>query len=353
MTRANATKDIMQSRLRPTIPDLALAAGVSVATVNRVLSGAANVRLSTRELVQKAAEEIGFYGLGSIQARVSAARPKLRLGVLLLQPHRPFYQNVARAFEAAADVPSVADISLRIEFLEDLSPQNTADRAQALAADCDAIAMVSAVHPIVTDAIAQIQASGTKVFALIAPLASTGQVPYIGLDNWKLGRAGAWAFDHLCRAPGKIGILVGNPRYRNQETSEAGFRSYFREFAPGFTLLEPLSTFESADVAQELTERLLSHNPDLVGLYVNGGGVTGAIAAVRGGNRAGRLIVVGHDLTDVTRAALLDGTMTLIMSHPLERLAREAIDSMVMACADPGRTQTSIVPFEIYTRENL
>ena len=87
---------------RPTIPDLAKTAGVSVATVNRVLSGAANVRLATRERVQKAAEEIGFYGVGSIQARVAAARPRLRFGVLLLQPHRPFYQNVAQALEDAA-----------------------------------------------------------------------------------------------------------------------------------------------------------------------------------------------------------------------------------------------------------
>lgn len=36
--------------------------------------------------------------------------------------------------------------------------------------------------------------------------------------------------------------------------------------------------------------------------------------------------MVGYDLMDVTRAALLDGSMTLVISHPLERLAREAID---------------------------
>jgi hypothetical protein len=35
-------------------------------------------------------------------------------------------------------------------------------------------------------------------------------------------------------------ILVGNHRYRCQEMNESGFRSYFREHAPGFTLLEPL-----------------------------------------------------------------------------------------------------------------
>mgnify|MGYP000128346161 CR=1 FL=1 len=338
---------------RPTIPDLAKTAGVSVATVNRVLSGAANVRLATRERVQRAAEEIGFYGVGSIQARVAAARPRLRFGVLLLQPHRPFYQNVAQALEEAAAHAVGADIELRIEFLEDLSPQNVANRALDLAATCNAICVTSAVHPVVTEALEQIQTRGIPVFALISQISVTGQMSYVGLDNWKVGRTSGWAFAHICKAPGKIGILMGNPRYRNQEMNETGFRSYFRECAPDFTLLEPITTFESAAVAQELTEKLLAEHPDLAGLYISGGGISGALAALRATGRAGSLVVVGYDLTDVTRAALLDGTMTLLLSHPLARLARDAIDGMIRACSNPSSNQTSIAPFEIYTRENI
>jgi LacI family transcriptional regulator len=338
---------------RPTIPDLAEAAGVSVATVNRLLSGAANVRLATRERIQRAAADIGFYGLGTIQARVAAARPRLRLGALLLQPHRPFYQNVARALEEAAATATGADVDLRIEFLDDLSPQNVAARALDLADSCHAICATAAVHPVVTEALEQIQARGIPVFALISQISITGQMSYIGLDNWKVGRTSAWAFANICKTPGKIGILMGNPRFRNQEMNEAGFRSYFRELAPEFTLLEPLSTHESAAVAQEMTEKLLSDHPDLAGLYVSGGGISGAVAALRGSGRAGSVVVVGYDLMDVTRAALLDGTMNLVISHPLSRLAREAVDGMVRACAQPGSNQTSIVPFEIFTRENL
>jgi LacI family transcriptional regulator len=338
---------------RPTIPDLAEAAGVSVATVNRVLSGAANVRLATRQRVSDAAERIGFYGLGSIQARVAGARPKLRFGVLLLQRHRPFYQNVARALSEAATESTAADVELQFEFLEDLSPQNTANRALALAESCDAICLTAAVHPVVSDAMEHIQSRETPVFALISQLSATGQIPYIGLDNWKVGRTSAWAFANICKVPGKIGILLGNPRYRNQEMNETGFRSYFRELAPDFMLLEPISTFESSAVAQEMTERLLADHPGLAGLYVSGGGISGALAALRSTGRAGHIVVVGYDLMDVTRAALLDGSMTLVISHPLAKLAREAINGMVRACTTQGGNQTSIVPFEIYTRENI
>lgn len=339
---------------RPTIRDLANAAQLSVATVNRVLAGATNVRAPTRALVQEAAERIGFYGLGTIQSRVAASRPKYRLGILLLQPHRPFYQNIAAALRRAATDTPHAEIDLKIEFLDDLSPQNTAEHALQLAKDCQAIGIVSAVHPIVTEAVAQIHSAGVPVFALVGQLSASGQVPYVGLDNWKVGRTAAWTFANICKTPGKIGILLGNPRYRNQEMNETGFRSYFRELAPDFTLLEPLSTHEASAVAQEMTEKLVADHPDLAGLYVSGGGISGALAGLRSTGMAGKIVTVGYDLFDVTRAALLDGTMTLVIAHPQDRLAREAVQAMVAACASPsGANLTRIVPFELFTRENL
>ncbi len=76
------------------------------------------------------------------------------------------------------------------------------------------------------------------------------------------------------------------------------------------------------------------------------------LAALRSSGRAASTVVVGYDLMDVTRAALLDGVMTLGISHPLERHAREAVDGMIRACRNPSSNQTSIVPFDIYTREN-
>ncbi|TJW72089.1 MAG: LacI family transcriptional regulator, partial [Mesorhizobium sp.] len=65
---------------RPTIRDLAQAAGVSVATVNRILSGTVSVRPKTVQRVQSAAEEIGFYGIGAIDDRAKKLSPHHRFG---------------------------------------------------------------------------------------------------------------------------------------------------------------------------------------------------------------------------------------------------------------------------------
>lgn len=49
----------------------------------------------------------------------------------------------------------------------------------------------------------------------------------------------------------------------------------------------------------------MSDHPDHVGPSVSGGGISGGLAALRTLGRAGRSVVVGHDLMDATRAALL------------------------------------------------
>jgi LacI family transcriptional regulator len=137
--------------------------------------------------------------------------------------------------------------------------------------------------------------------------------------------------------------------------NESGFRSYFREFAPNFTVLEPLPTFESAAVGQEMTEKLLQDYPDLCGLYVAGGGISGALAALRANPGSKGLTVIGYELMEPTRTALLDGTLTMAIAHPLQRLAAETVQGIVKALHS-GKTaenMTTIVPFDIYTRENV
>ncbi len=340
---------------RPTIRDLAEAAGVSIATANRVIGGGGSVKQSTMQRVKDAAQAIGFYGLGTIDSRLAASRPKYRFGFVLHQPTRQFYLNLAQALRLASERISDCAIDLKIEFLDDLSPQITASRMLALAESCDAIGVVAAVHPLVVEAVETLQLKGKPVFALISQITPTGQVHFVGLDNWKVGRTAAWMFEHVCDQPGKLGILVGNPRYRCQEMNESGFRSYFREHAPDFTILEPRSTFESKAVAEEMSENLLKEHPDLKGLYVAGGGISGAIAALREAGKAGKVVLVGYELMDVTKQALLDGTMTFAISHPLNRLADETLTGMVrsLKAKGGGGTFTSVLPFEIYTRENI
>ena len=340
---------------RQTIRDLATEAGVSVSTVNRVLAGDSNVRASTKQRVETAARSINFYGLGTIESSVAASRPKHKFGFVLHQSSRMFYRNLATALHQAAERVTDRDIEAIVEFADDLAPQAIASRMLMLADRCDAVGVVAAVHPLISETVKTIHARGIPVFALISNLSATGSIPYVGLDNWKAGRTFGWAFANILKQPGKIATLVGNHRYRCQEMNESGFRSYFREHAPEFVLLDPLSTFETSAIAQEMTEKLLREHPDLAGLLIAGGGISGVITALRDTGMSGKIMTAGFELMDTTKSALLDGTLKLVLSHPLERLADTTIREMIRASAaksDFGQF-TSILPFDIYTRENI
>ncbi len=63
---------------RPTIRALANAAGVSTATVNRVLAGSANVKLATTQRVKNAARDLGFTGVQAGQGQVAAVKSRYK-----------------------------------------------------------------------------------------------------------------------------------------------------------------------------------------------------------------------------------------------------------------------------------
>ncbi len=177
----------------------------------------------------------------------------------------------------------------------------------------------------------------------------------MGPDNWKVGRTAAWVIANICKAPGRVGILVGNHRFRCQEANESGFRSYFREFAPVFTILEPLSTFETSAVAEEITEKLLNEHPDMKGLFVAGGGISGVIRALRTEDAGRQIVTVGHQFMDNTREALLDRTLTMLIHDPMETMTRETIAAMIRA-KEEGQSFAPYqrnLPFELYTQENI
>lgn len=335
---------------RHTIQDLAAQSGVSVSTIDRILNGRDQVRPATAARVLAAAEEMGFYALPALRQRLQPARPRVKLGFLLQQSDRGFYLGIAEALRSAA---AAQPVDVVIEHLDDLSPDAVAARILRLGAQVQALAVVSAEHPRISAAVEELGRNGIPTYGLISELSAACSTGYIGLDNWRVGRTAAWAVTGMSRRPGRVAIIMGNHRYRCQDLNESGFRSYCREHAPDFTVLEPVQTFEDNGIAREVTEQLLRREPDLAGLYVGGGGMPGVLQALRATGRAGTVVVVGNDMTEHTRAGLIDRILTMIIAHPIQRLTAEAVVQMlgdVTGRASPGKR---VLGFELFTPENV
>lgn len=344
----------MDGVTRPTIRDLAAAAGVGVATVDRVLNQRAPVRRETAERVLAAAEAIGYHGTGLLKRRLEETAVPKSFGFLLQRRADAFYQEMAAALAGATRAVKAVRGRPVVEFVDDISAATVADKLMTLGARVDAVAVVAADHPRVTEAVEALRARGVGVLTLLSEL-SAPSIGHVGIEHRKAGRTAAWAIARLAKKPGSVGIFVGSHRYVGHELSEMSFRAYFREHAPDFGLLEPLANLEDPHLAHEGTLELLKRNPDLVGIYVAGGGMAGLISALREADPGRRVIAVCNELVPETRAALVDGVVDAVIATPVAALAEQAVAIMTRAvspAAGEGETRV-LLPFDLYVAENV
>lgn len=342
---------------RPTIADVAREAGVSVATVDRVLNGRLPVRSATSERIRQAAEAIGFHAAGLIRQRLREDEPEYRLGFLLQKPEQPFYQAFARiAAEATAAAAGFRGVPI-VEFRSGTTPDEIADQIQRLAARCHAVALVSPDHPTVAAAVEAVCARGIPVFALLSEFAQGVREAYVGLDNRKVGRTAAWMISRAARRPGEVAVFVGSHRFHGHELREIGLRTFFREHAPEFSVIETLVNEDTAERTAEAMLDLMTGRPDLVGCYVAGGGMEGAIAALRATARSGGAlpVLVCNELTPDSRAAMAEGLVTMVIDTPLRRLCPELVALMGRTIRDgSGSVQgQTFLPFDIWLPESI
>ncbi|PDT50614.1 MULTISPECIES: LacI family DNA-binding transcriptional regulator [Sinorhizobium] len=340
---------------RPTISDLARESGLSVATVDRVLNARHPVREETARRVYEAARALGYPTARLMEQRRQQNLSDYRLGFILKKPAHPFFAALAREVEAAVNAASSFHGIPSIEFVTSNAPGDLAVLLKNMGARCHAIAMVAPDHPTITAAVEDLKAKGVPVFSLLSDFAAGARAGYVGLNNRQVGRTAAWMVAKAAKRPGKVAVFVAGHRSLAEELREIGFRSYFRENAQKFEVLATLVSPETRQLTYEATLDIIHHEPELIGFYVPGGAMEGAIAALRERRERRDLVVIVNEITPDSRAALADGVITMAIATPLRRLCRELTTLMARVI----ETGTAIpsgqidLPFEIYLPENI
>lgn len=314
---------------RPTIKDVAREAGVSAATVDRALNGRSIVRPDTMEKIAQAAFRLGYHGHGLIRDKLNNTVPEIRLGFVLLKKTQEFYRNFALQIEKEVAGRRDFRISLDIRFSSSQSPDEFAELLADLGKDCDAIGCTAVNDKRLNSVVQDLRDKNVKVISVLNDFAQGIREGYVGLNNMKVGRLAAWMMSKAAHDPGELAVFVGGNRWHGHDLREVGFRSLVREVDRGFTVLDTLVNLETRKVTYEATLDLLHRCPNLKGIYVAGGGMEGAISALRETHERPQVALVVNELTAESRAALIDGFCEMAISTPLPELCRTLIDLMV------------------------
>ncbi len=340
---------------RATITDIAIAASVSVATVDRVLNARLPVREETAKRVYEAAQKLGYHATSLIRQRLISDLPEMTLGFVLQRKDQYFYQQLGEMLTAAVETAPMMRGRAVIHYVEEQTPSHVVAALEAMSKRAGAIALTSLDHHSVTTSVQSLKTRGIPVFSVLSDFAQGARESYIGLNNRKVGRTAAWFIWKTAKKPGKVAVFVGSHRWHGHELRETGFRSFFREFAPDFEVVDTLVNMETSQVTYEATLNLLERQPDMAGFYVAGGGMEGAIAALRE-FETGRLpsVVVNEETPD-SIAALQDQIVTGVITTPLEQVCKSLVAMMVgtltKGAADtPGQI---FLPFELKVPESV
>ena len=319
---------------RPTMADIAEHAGVGLATVDRVLTGRRKVREENVRRVLEAATVLGYHATPVIRYRLDRDAPRATFGFVLPKKNQRFYRDLTEALRSECDAFRDLRLSVSLRHTETQDPAEYAACLRDLAGVANVIAASAVKHPQVDRAVEDL--GEIPLFTLLNDFATERRRKFIGLDNYRAGRQAGWMLANVIRDPGTIAVLVGGNLWQAHQQRESGLRAYFREYAPEFRLRDAVLNLETRRFTHAVVQDLLASQADLRGIYVTGGGVEGAIDALRDSGKAGRIRLIVHPLTVETRAALEDGVVTMIIGTPVSTLARAVVGAMSDAVLERG-----------------
>lgn len=331
---------------KPQLSDLAEQAGVSMATVDRVINRRKGVKERTRRRVLEVAREIGF--LSAEDAALYGAERPLNIVVLLPAGTNPYLRLLGERVKERVGRSGVNDPFLRCFFIESFSARALVAALRKNADWADGIIFFAIEHPEVRDAVAEIAASGTRLVTIVSDLGHVPEMCHVGLDNRAVGRTAGLLIGRLAKAEsGSVALVAGSRHYRAHSEREAGFLSLLDEMFPRLKIVGLREGHDDAAENYRHASELFAQVPDLVGIYNVGGSSGGITRAMREQARES-VVFIGHGLTPDTRRALLDGTMDAVFDQDPDTLIERAIKCLT----DPPERPRPL-KLEIYFRENL
>jgi len=338
---------------RSRIADIATAAGVSTATVDRVLHGRLPVRPATAQRVLKAAATLQYLPEADLWRALQP--PPMELAFLLPAGTNRYLRMLGDGIRGAGDALAPYNVRCRAHFIDSFDPARVAAALLRHGRSAQGLAFMALEHPRVREAVEQLAERGVHVLTLISDLSQSRREACVGMDNRAAGRTAATLIGRfLGPRSGPVAMIAGSLSYRGHEEREMGFLRLMQDEFPALQVVGVREGRDDAGTNYRLTLALLKQHPDLVGLYNIGGGADGVGQALKERRRDTHTVFVAHGLTPDTRALLIDGTLDAVINQHPQTMLLNCV--RIFTNLREGRSATAGVEpvrISIVLRENL
>ncbi len=304
--------------------EVAFQAGLSLATVDRVLNDRPGVRASTRARVQSAIAE-----LERQYDTASLAGKRLSLDVVMEAPVR-FATAVRRAFET--ELPSLrpANVTLRFHLQERWSDTDlTRLLTRIKQRGSHGVVLKARATPAVVAAANRLMENAIPVATFVTDLPMHARLAYIGIDNRKAGATAAGLMAPMLHGrQSDVLITLSSARFAGEDDRAHGFEAELKRAAPERKIFRVAEGMGLDLTTQNLVERILDKQPSLSAVYSVGGANHAVIRAFTGAKRP-IFVFAAHDMDRTNKALLVKRQLTFVIDHDLRQDARTACQIML------------------------
>jgi len=337
---------------RATVHDVAREAGVSLATVDRVLNGRPGVRAATADKVGAAIKALDFRR--DMSASLLARSRDLNVQFLIPEGGNEFMENLGAAIRRRGRAARAERLRVETSLLRPLDAEGLATALDGLSRkSCDCAVIVATEADAVVRAVDAATRRGIAVMTLVSDLPGSSRRHFIGIDNFAAGRTAAAMLGRFCPAGGKVGVIAGSLGLRDHTERLAGFRAVLASDFPDLEIIGPLEGHDVPAETRMLAGGLLVR-PDLVGLYNLGAGNAGLLAALEASGRVGAVRVIAHELTESSRHGLMSGAFDVVLDQKPDDEIGAALAAARALTQQPGAPLDAVsIEIGIFLRDNL
>lgn len=340
--------------MRPTTRDIAKAAGVSLATVDRVLNERPRVSRAAVEAVNQAIVRLGF--IRNISAANLAKSKIYRFQFLLPKIGDQFLETVVGRIEEAREAFRAEHIDITFRREIETDPHQISNLLSALTLDdVDGIALMAPESPQVRDATARLKERGVEVVLFVSGQPSVQNVDFVGLDNSAAGATAGKLMGRFCgERRGEILVVTETMNARDSLERRHGFDLIVTRDFPNLKTMPSIETYGDLERTRNVIKSAYSNHPGIIGAYVLSSESRLALEAIAMTPHAQPQILIAHERTSFSEQLLIQGRLDAVIAQNPGHLVRSAIRVLRARCDNrsPIASQEEI-RIEILLCENL
>lgn len=298
------------------IEAIAEKAGVSRGTVDRVLHDRGRVSPETEAKVRAAIRELDFQP-NSLGRAFYMARQKNKIGVLVAFREPDFQRMIMAGVNDGIAYAKQHGIEVVLEYASPDDPEAYLQALRRLLAQGLRGLILRGIESEAVDrCLRGLDRKKIYIAAINDDISRELRDCFVGQESYRSGACAAHLMQQIS-PEGGCTLLVGVSRqHHSSEQRLEGFAHHFRD-VPEFEMRLPATIYGNGN--QEQTYRLLrqalAQEPYVTGIYVSGAGLSGAARAVEEAGLAGRIKMIGFDVTESNLACMERGVVQFVIDQ--------------------------------------